>query len=96
MEAKRNCGWLGILPTPERQIVWSGGGVVAEQCPTSIAGEAHAAWLELFAMWSSGIVTMSAEWWAKDLEAMTVLESEARRAGECAYPGIDAAGEPSR
>jgi hypothetical protein len=35
-------------------------------------------WLELFAMWKSGIVRMSAEWWVKDLEAMTVLANEAR------------------
>jgi hypothetical protein len=39
----------------------------------------QAAWLDLFAMWSNGIVRMSAEWWAKDLDAMTVLANEARR-----------------
>jgi hypothetical protein len=55
---------------------------VASQCPVSTTGGIASAWLELFAMWESGIVTMSAEWWAKDLEAMTVLVSEARRMEE--------------
>jgi hypothetical protein len=59
--------------------VWSGGGAVADKCPVSMAGGSPAAWLELFAMLKSGIVTMSAEWWAKDLEAMTVLVNEAQR-----------------
>jgi hypothetical protein len=42
----------------------------------------QAAWLDLFAMWSNGIVGMSAEWTAKDLDAMTVLADEARRTDE--------------
>lgn len=33
-----------------------------------------AAWVELFAMWRNGVVTSSAEWWAKDLEAMAILQ----------------------
>ena len=71
-----------MSPTRDRPIVWSGGGVVADQCPVHTTGGIPAAWIELFAMWKSGIVTMSAEWWAKDLEAMTVLANEARRMGE--------------
>jgi hypothetical protein len=55
---------------------------VAGQCPVSTTGGVAAAWLELFAMWRSGIVTMPAEWWAKDLDAMTVLLSEAERMEE--------------
>lgn len=82
LETKRNCGWLGVAPTREQPIVWSGGGTVAYQCPVSMADGSPAAWLELFAMLESGIVTMSAEWWAKDLEAMTVLAGEARRIEE--------------
>jgi hypothetical protein len=46
-----------------------------------MSGE-DAAWLDLFAMWRSGVVGMSGEWWAKDLEAMTVLANEAGRAEE--------------
>jgi hypothetical protein len=37
-----------------------------------------AAWVELFAMWRRGVVPTSAEWWAKDLEAMAILEGEER------------------
>jgi hypothetical protein len=33
-------------------------------------------------MWKGGIVTISAEWWAKDLDAMTVLVNEAGRMEE--------------
>jgi hypothetical protein len=55
---------------------------VAVQCPVSNTGGIASAWLELFAMWKSGIVTMSAEWWAKDLDAMTVLANEAERMAE--------------
>ena len=62
--------------------MWSGGGAVAHHCPVSLARTSPAAWLELFAMLKSGVVTMSAEWWAKDLEAMTVLAEEARRIEE--------------
>lgn len=69
-------------PTPERPIVWSGGGAVANQCPVSQIGGEQSAWLDLFAMWSSGVVQMSAEWWAKDLDAMTVLANESRRTEE--------------
>jgi hypothetical protein len=79
LETKRNCGWMGLEPTQERPIVWSGGGAVACQCPVSLSGGLPAAWLELFAMLQGGILTMSADWWAKDLEAMTVLADEARR-----------------
>ncbi|MDR3718993.1 MAG: hypothetical protein P4K98_09335 [Bryobacteraceae bacterium] len=48
----------------------------------STVGGQQAAWLDLFAMWSSGIVATSAEWWAKDLDAIAVLASEARRMEE--------------
>ena len=71
-----------MSPTRERPIVWSGGGVVAEQCPVSSASSASAAWIELFAMWNSGTLAMSAEWWAKDLDAITVLANEMRRMAE--------------
>jgi len=67
-----------VNPTTDRPIVWSGGGAVAYQCPVSTTSGTTAAWIELFAMWKSGIATMSAEWWAKDLEAMTVLANEAQ------------------
>jgi hypothetical protein len=33
-------------------------------------------------MWKSGLVTISAEWWAKDLDSMTVLVNEAGRMEE--------------
>jgi hypothetical protein len=62
--------------------VWSGGGVVATQCPASTASGNSEAWLELFVMWQGGSVNLSAEWWAKDLDAMTVLANEARRVEE--------------
>jgi hypothetical protein len=58
--------------------VWIWGGIFAEQCPVSTINERSVAWLELFAMWRSGIVTSSGEWWAKDLEAMAVLQCEER------------------
>jgi hypothetical protein len=66
--------------------VWSSGVAVANQCPVSTSGGIASAWLELFAMWESGIVTISAEWWAKDLDAMTVLSNEARRMEERERP----------
>lgn len=59
--------------------MWSGGGAVASQCPVSTTAGMSTAWLELFAMWEIGIVPLSAEWWAKELDAMTVLANEARR-----------------
>ena len=62
--------------------MWSGRDVVAEQCPLSTAGGFPAAWLEQFAMLTSGVVASSAEWWAKDMDAMTVLANEAQRLGE--------------
>jgi hypothetical protein len=42
---------------------------------STISGRS-AAWLELFAMWRGGVVLSAAEWWAKDLEAMAVLQGE--------------------
>jgi hypothetical protein len=71
-----------MQPTRQRPIVWSGGSAVAEQCPVSMMSGQLAAWLDLFTMWSNGIVGMSAEWPAKDLDAMTVLANEARRVEE--------------
>jgi len=62
--------------------VWSGGGAVAEQCPVSTASGQHAAWLDLFALWNSGIVPTSAEWPAKDLDALAVLAHEAQQMEE--------------
>jgi hypothetical protein len=59
--------------------VWSSEGAVATQCPVSTASGNPEAWLELFAIWTSGSVNPSAEWWAKDVDAMTVLANEARR-----------------
>ena len=55
---------------------------MAEWCPVSTMSGPQAAWLDLFAMWSLGVVEMSAEWWAKDLDAMAVLANEAMRMEE--------------
>ena len=62
--------------------MWSSGGAVACQCPVSTSGGIATAWLELFAMWESGLAPISAEWWAKDLDAISVLVNEARRIEE--------------
>jgi hypothetical protein len=51
-----------------------------------MSGGSSSAWLELFAMWRIGIVTISAEWWAKDLDAMTILSNEAERMDERERP----------
>ena len=51
---------------------------MAEQCPVSMISGHSAAWVELFAIWRSGAVTTSAEWWAKDVEAMAILKGEER------------------
>ncbi len=75
---------MGVEPTPERPIVWSGGGAVADRCPVSQMGGEQAAWLKLFAMLSSGVVHVSTGWWAKDLDAMTVLANESRRTEDSA------------
>jgi hypothetical protein len=37
-------------------------------------------------MWESGIATISVEWWAKDLDAISVLVNEARRIEEREQP----------
>jgi hypothetical protein len=66
--------------------VWSSGGAVANRCPVSMSGGSSSAWLELFAMWRIGIVTISAEWWAKDLDAMTILSNESERMDERERP----------
>lgn len=55
---------------------------MAEWCPVSTTGGEDTAWLDLFAMWSSGIVGMSAEWSAKDLDAVMMLTNEVKRIGE--------------
>jgi hypothetical protein len=44
---------------------------------STISGHS-AAWVELFAVWRNKVVTSSAEWWAKDLEAMAILQGEER------------------
>ena len=82
METNRNCAWLGLIPTAERPIVWSGGGAVAARCPVSTTGGEETAWLDLFTMWSRAIVGISAEWWAKDVDALMVLTNEVKRIGE--------------
>ena len=48
----------------------------------STTGGEEAAWLDLFTMWSSAIVGISAEWWAKDVDALMVLTNEVKRIGE--------------
>ena len=55
---------------------------MADRCPVSTTCGEEAAWLDLFAMWSSGAVQMSPEWWAKDLDAIAVLANEAKCAEE--------------
>ena len=63
---------------------------MACQCPVSTSEGIATAWLELFAMWECGIATISAEWWAKDLDAISVLVNEARRTEESERPRADA------
>jgi hypothetical protein len=78
LERRRNCGWLGIEASARRPIVWSGGGQVAAQCPVSTSAGVSA-WIELYALWRSGVARCDGGWSAKDVEALAVLEEEARR-----------------
>ena len=56
--------------------MWSKGNIFAEQCPISLISGESASWVRLFLIWRSGVIAISQDWWAKDLEALAVLRSE--------------------
>jgi hypothetical protein len=77
LEQRRICGWLGCAPSAARPIAWSGAGVVAYECPVSLSA-GLGAWIELYALWHSGVMECDASWSAKDLDALAVLAGEER------------------
>lgn len=88
MEESRQCGWRG-----ERQAgvkaVWARYGSATNRCPKTVITADSVAWLDQWAIWRQTGRGVSAEWSAKDLEAMAVLEQawermqhEARWAGD--------------
>ncbi len=73
MEKSRQCGWLGEAAR-SRKAVWARHGVIANECPKTAIQAESVAWLEQWAVWRQSGRFTPADWSAKDLEAMAVLE----------------------
>lgn len=78
LEERRRCGWRGGDGRRGR-VIWASHGSVTEECPKTAIRPESVAWLELWATWRRCGKGIPAQWSAKDLDAMAVLEAEWER-----------------
>lgn len=75
LEQRRRCAWMGY--EPGSKIVWAHGDVVRFACPKPEIAAESLAWLELYPVWQA---RKEAVVWARDVEAMILLDREWEKA----------------
>jgi hypothetical protein len=78
LERRRRCGWLAIEAPSTPVMIWAGGRVAIETCPTSYVTSESIALLEEFYAWKLMGAGSFHELPARLVEAIFVLEKELR------------------
>ncbi len=84
LDVKRRCGFLPPEKRGPKKLVWVRGRVSSEECPKSVVTPGSIELLEKFYAWKFAGGGSLDEMWAREADALLILESEWRAELEAA------------